>query len=273
MVSEKIKEYVDNARKAGYSDSQIRETLKKVGWQDKDINDALGVSSPTLTAPPPPQPIQPSISQVSVSLTEKDTSQVKPKKTNTLAIIAFIASFFISIVGLILGIVALHEIKKSGEKGKGFAVAAIIISIIGIVLTLLLFLMVPMMAYFGVMDPARLLPERCQFPAGMDCIDRAAITSSEITVALRNNQGFPIKVKSATSTKCNGAQISVEENKEFVALNSNLVNNNAVFLIKLTGCNNGGAGAKVEKSISITYENTESGLQNTVEGDVRGRVG
>ena len=45
----------------------------------------------------------------------------------TLGIVAFILSFFIALVGLILGIVALVQSRKAGQK-NGFALAAIIIS-------------------------------------------------------------------------------------------------------------------------------------------------
>lgn len=51
----------------------------------------------------------------------------------TLGIVALIASFFISLLGLILGIVALNQSKKVGLK-NGPAKAAIILSIIFIVL-------------------------------------------------------------------------------------------------------------------------------------------
>lgn len=52
------------------------------------------------------------------------------EKTNTLAIVGFVSSFIIQIVGLIVSIVALVKINKTGEKGKGFAIAGIIISVV-----------------------------------------------------------------------------------------------------------------------------------------------
>jgi uncharacterized membrane protein len=59
---------------------------------------------------------------------------------NTMSIVAFILAFFISVVGVILGFVALSQIKKSGEQGRGLAVAAIIIGfaeiVLGIILTI-----------------------------------------------------------------------------------------------------------------------------------------
>lgn len=61
--------------------------------------------------------------------------QPGPAKTNTLAIIALIVSIVVSnLIGLILGIIALNQIKRTGEGGRGLAVAAIVI---GAVLTVI----------------------------------------------------------------------------------------------------------------------------------------
>jgi uncharacterized membrane protein len=58
-------------------------------------------------------------------------------KFNVLAIIGFIASFFISIVGIVLGFIALSQIKRTGERGRGLALAAIIIGFVAIVLSII----------------------------------------------------------------------------------------------------------------------------------------
>lgn len=65
-----------------------------------------------------------------------ETPQVESKKTNGMAIASLILSIIgISIVGVILGIVALNQIKKTGEEGRGLALAGIIVGAIGFVLT------------------------------------------------------------------------------------------------------------------------------------------
>ncbi|MEV7544604.1 DUF4190 domain-containing protein [Streptomyces sp. NPDC089915] len=52
-----------------------------------------------------------------------------PQKTNTLAVVAFVMSIVCAIptVPLILGIVALSQSRRNGEKGRGLAIAAIVI--------------------------------------------------------------------------------------------------------------------------------------------------
>ena len=53
---------------------------------------------------------------------------------NILAIIGFIASFFVSVVGIVLGFIALSQIKRTGEKGRGLAIAAIVIGFAALIL-------------------------------------------------------------------------------------------------------------------------------------------
>ncbi|WP_232498009.1 DUF4190 domain-containing protein [Agromyces humatus] len=66
-------------------------------------------------------------------------------KTNVLAIISLIASiaafvilpFIGSIAGVICGHIALSQIKKTGEQGRGMAVAGLIVGYVGIVLAII----------------------------------------------------------------------------------------------------------------------------------------
>ena len=56
---------------------------------------------------------------------------------NTLAIVGFVLSFFTTIVGLILSIIAYKQVKESGEKGKELAIAGIVISSVEIAIVFL----------------------------------------------------------------------------------------------------------------------------------------
>ncbi|MFH1400594.1 MAG: DUF4190 domain-containing protein [Nanoarchaeota archaeon] len=92
-----------------------------------------------MEASQPSQPVQPQSSQ--------------GVKTNTLAIVGFILSFVFAFAGLIISIIAYNQIKKSGEDGRGLALAGIIIGAVFSVLGLLyVFFLVAM--FSGVMGPA-----------------------------------------------------------------------------------------------------------------------
>jgi hypothetical protein len=56
------------------------------------------------------------------------------QKTNTLAIVGFILSFFVTVAGIIVSVIALRQIKQTGEGGHGFALAGLIIGIVGTVI-------------------------------------------------------------------------------------------------------------------------------------------
>ena len=47
--------------------------------------------------------------------------------TNTLAIVALVLAFFVSIAGIVCGYIALGQIKRTGEGGHGLALAAVIV--------------------------------------------------------------------------------------------------------------------------------------------------
>ena len=51
---------------------------------------------------------------------------------NGMAVGAFISVFFVSTVGLVLGYVALGQIKQTGEGGRGLALAAVILGWISV---------------------------------------------------------------------------------------------------------------------------------------------
>lgn len=51
--------------------------------------------------------------------------------TNQLAIVALVAAFVLAPVGLVLGLLARGQIRRSGEQGDGLALAAVIVGGIG----------------------------------------------------------------------------------------------------------------------------------------------
>lgn len=70
---------------------------------------------------------------------EKPNAEVS-SSYNGFAIAGFVCAFFVSILGLIFSCIALSQIKKSNEKGKGLAIAGLVLSIIPIVLVVMYWL-------------------------------------------------------------------------------------------------------------------------------------
>ncbi|TQO19624.1 uncharacterized protein DUF4190 [Rhodoglobus vestalii] len=64
-------------------------------------------------------------------------TQIPPgAKTNTLALVSFILSFFASIPAVVVGHVALNQLAVRQESGRGFAIAGLTIGYISIVISL-----------------------------------------------------------------------------------------------------------------------------------------
>lgn len=75
-------------------------------------------------------------------MSQSPTPQRQGQQTNPLAIVSFVSSFFISLVGIICGHIALTQIKKSGGKGRGLALAGTIIGYVSLVTSIAIATMV-----------------------------------------------------------------------------------------------------------------------------------
>jgi hypothetical protein len=57
------------------------------------------------------------------------------EKWNVLAIVGFVIVFFgFSLISIILGFIALSQIKKTGERGRGLAIWAIVLGFVSIII-------------------------------------------------------------------------------------------------------------------------------------------
>ena len=65
------------------------------------------------------------------------SAQPAGPKTNVLAIIALIGGFVIPLAGIIVGFIALNQIKTTGEAGRGLAIGGIVVGFVVGALTIL----------------------------------------------------------------------------------------------------------------------------------------
>lgn len=124
-----------------------------------------GQANPSSSGPTPPPPsygatpppaAQPTYSSAPPAPYGAPASPTVPGKT--MGIVAFILSFFIQPIALILGIVALVQSRKAGYK-NGWAVAAIIISAVLLVLGIIIGIFVAMALGAAATEYARLCAE------------------------------------------------------------------------------------------------------------------
>ena len=78
---------------------------------------------------------------------------------------------------------------------------------------LVILIMISTLAYFGILTPSKILPDRCNFGAEFECKDfQISGTSDSIKVRLKNNAGDAIRItsmtvsaESAVALDCTGA--------------------------------------------------------------------
>ncbi|HEU0206845.1 MAG TPA: DUF4190 domain-containing protein [Pseudolysinimonas sp.] len=92
--------------------------------------------APDAVVPPQPNPYAPPAAQPNPYAQPVPYAQPAPygaagyayaPRTNTLAIVGFVLSFFVSVAGIICSHIALGQIKRTGEGGRGLALAGVII--------------------------------------------------------------------------------------------------------------------------------------------------
>ena len=75
---------------------------------------------------------------------------VDPQSTNVLSIVAFVLSLIgFNVIAIVLGFIGLSQVKKTGQRGRGFAIAAVIIGFASIVLFVLILIPLFVLAASG----------------------------------------------------------------------------------------------------------------------------
>lgn len=72
------------------------------------------------------------------------------EKWNVLAIISLVSAFFVSLAAVICGHIALSQIKKTGEKGRGLAIAGLVIGYLGLISGLIFLVVVVLVTIAGI---------------------------------------------------------------------------------------------------------------------------
>lgn len=69
------------------------------------------------------------------------SQQVRPDKYNVLAIVSLVSAFFVPVVPIITGHMALYQIKMTREQGFGLAIAGLVLGYLAILVIVVVILM------------------------------------------------------------------------------------------------------------------------------------
>jgi len=137
---------------------------------------------------------------------------------------------------------------------------------------LVILIMISTLAYFGILSPSRILPNRCNIGSEFQCLD-SQITSTTFKMRLKNNVGEPIDVsainfqsESVTPFSCTNPVPPAPP------AGLNVWKSGDVKDLLWTGCSGGGVvqGEKIKVGLTVTYNTVTSGA--TYSKPVNGEV-
>ncbi|MFH0875720.1 MAG: hypothetical protein V1859_07315 [archaeon] len=130
------------------------------------------------------------------------------------------------------------------------------------------------LAYFGVLSPDKMLPERTTFQAPVPSVDNAVVRANgTVVIAFKNNVGFPITIDGVTASgSCTTPTFRAVYNSTSSQTTTGMtIYNGDGFRIEFT-CGALTAGQKFNSDVVLTYTNTESDLQKPHSGSISARV-
>jgi len=113
------------------------------------------------------------------------------------------------------------------------------------------------------------VPEFCSFTMSMPCIGRPSLSSTGMRMALKNNVLGKIKITDIFLSDCSGIHsISAGKYNQSYTPVPVVIDRNQIFKIS-SDCS---LYVSYEGQMIITYKNIETGLENSVTGQISGNV-
>jgi len=130
------------------------------------------------------------------------------------------------------------------------------------------------LAYFGVLSPGNLLPQRCEFPAGMDCTENpdASAGGGTITFPLANSNGYKVHMASTSLSNGDGVTACAGTTWTPATAATTGLNNGDPVTISLTGCTGMVGGERYSADITVQYSSNVTGMTHSVVGKVAGKA-
>lgn len=112
------------------------------------------------------------------------------------------------------------------------------------------------LAYFGVLNPSRLLPASCTITPGIGC-DEFKVTANSVQLLLRNGMGNDLTSATIAISGCITSAATSWTAGSVLGGTSGTT---------LTGCTNGAVGSRFKQDVNVTY--TVSGISHTKIGQI-----
>lgn len=129
---------------------------------------------------------------------------------------------------------------------------------------IVLIIAIASLAYFGVLNPSRFLPDQCILPAGLACLD-FNVYSDNVEIVLRNSFGETITIEQIDVDKDGGGSCS------YIPVPATDLKDHEKRIFTVQPCINGEPGGKFLGELSVTYT-LEDKLTHVVNGKLVSRI-
>lgn len=164
------------------------------------------------------------------------------------------------IIALIVGIIAV--IKTTKETGKTMAIIGLALSILSFVFFIIFVGVIGSLAYFGVMNPSKFIPDACSFDPGFGCTDwHIDSEAGEVSIVVNNYVG----------TTIDNFEITLDDCSEVRAVSEPVDNGRLIGTFNFD-CPNLKKGELFKSSIHITYQKQGELVNYRSEGMIAGKA-
>jgi len=130
------------------------------------------------------------------------------------------------------------------------------------------------LAYFGVLSPGNLLPQRCEFSAGLDCTETpdASSVGQTITFPLTNSVGYKIQMVTTSLSGGDGVTACTGTTWDPVTATTTGVLNGDSVVITMTGCTGMTQGERYSADVTVQYTSNSTGMSHSTVGRIAGKA-
>lgn len=131
------------------------------------------------------------------------------------------------------------------------------------------------LAYFGVLSPGDVLPDKCTGSPGLDCVE-VSIMGTNVTFLVRNNLGYSINASastsgSITSSDCSAGTLYNCSGGTCSTLNSMIMRSNEMYTLMLD-CPDIVNQKRAKVEFDISYRNLETNLNHKSHYSISAKI-
>ncbi len=131
------------------------------------------------------------------------------------------------------------------------------------------------LAYFGILSPGKMLPERCVGESGMDCLQKPNVDASANTISfvIKNNLGSDINITNITkeSGDCTVSSYTIKNTRTGTTSSSSIVLDNGDSAIVTVSCSEDLSG-RTKATFLMNYHDTSTGFEQKTTYEITGNA-